>query len=196
MAPYSLDPTMFRRRPFEPVTHRTTDSNFLLLRASKHLESHGSEIVAPKLSTCQASKRRSGKKPKRILRVSRRDSPIKESQSCIVRANLEEATRKLTICLEHGLAPSTKRNYNNAIKRYLRFAASIGIQEDSALPCSRKTLSLFLCDGLGRTGPGYAKASLRAIRSWHVDNGYEWTDLETFPRICRALAAYWPRNQQ
>jgi hypothetical protein len=107
---------------------------------------------------------------------------------------LQKARNRLALALEHGHAPRTSSNYNYTIKRYIKFAASIGFSERQALPASEELLLLFVCEGLGRTGPGTAKNNLSALRSWHVKHHFPWKRPECMGLISKALTEFWPRD--
>lgn len=53
---------------------------------------------------------------------------------------------------------------------------------------------LFICKGLGRTGPGTAKSNLSALRSWHVKQHLPWKCPECMSLINKALTEFWPRD--
>jgi hypothetical protein len=107
---------------------------------------------------------------------------------------LSKARSRLALALEHGHAPRTSNNYNYAIKRYLKFASSIGFPEQQALPASEELILLFVCEGLGRTGPGTAKNNLSALRSWHVKNRFPWKRPDCMGLINKALTEFWPHD--
>jgi hypothetical protein len=107
---------------------------------------------------------------------------------------LSKARDRLALALAHGHAPQTSSNYSYAIKRYLKFAASIGFSEAQALPASEELLLLFVCEGLGRTGPGTAKNNLSALRSWHVKQRLPWKRPDCMSLINKALTEFWPRD--
>jgi hypothetical protein len=107
---------------------------------------------------------------------------------------LQKARNRLALALEHGHAPRTSHNYDYAIKRYLKFAASVGFSEKQALPASEELLLLFVCEGLGRTGPGTAKNNLSALRSWHVKHRLPWKRPECMGLVSKALTEFWPRD--
>jgi hypothetical protein len=109
-------------------------------------------------------------------------------------AALSKARNRLALALAHGHAPQTSSNYSHAIKRYLKFAASIGFPESDALPASEELLLLFVCEGLGRTGPGTAKNNLSAIRSWHIKRCLPWKRPACMGLINKALTEFWPRD--
>jgi len=111
-------------------------------------------------------------------------------------AALKQARSRLAVALAHGHAPQTSTNYSYAIKRYLNFAASIGFSEAQALPASEELLLLFVCEGLGRTGPGTAKNNLSALRSWHIKNRRPWKRPECMGLINKALIEFWPRDKK
>jgi hypothetical protein len=107
---------------------------------------------------------------------------------------LSKARNRLSLTLAHGHAPQTSSNYNYAIKRYLKFAISIWVSEAQALPASEELVLLFICEGLGRTGPGTAKNNLSALRSWHVKQRLPWKRPECMSLINKALTEFWPRD--
>jgi hypothetical protein len=107
---------------------------------------------------------------------------------------LQKARNRLVLALEHGHAPRTSSNYNYAIKRYIKFAASLGYSEKQALPASEELLLLFMCKGLGRTGPGTTKNNLSALRSWHIKHRFHWKRPECVGLINKALTEFWPRD--
>lgn len=109
---------------------------------------------------------------------------------------LEKARSRLALALTHGHAPRTSSNYNYTIKRYIKFAKSIGFAEHQALPASEELLLLFICEGLGRTGPGTAKNNLSALRSWHLKNRLPWKRPECMGLINKALTEFWPRGNK
>jgi hypothetical protein len=53
---------------------------------------------------------------------------------------------------------------------------------------------LFMCEGLGRTGPGTAKNNLSAIRSWHIKQRMPWKRPECMGLINKALTEFWPQD--
>jgi len=106
------------------------------------------------------------------------------------------ARTRLELAIAHGHAPSTASNYDYAIKRYLKFAGSLGFTEIQALPASEELILLWACEGLGRTGPGTAKGNLSALRAWHVERRIRWVRPECIALIMKALTEYWPRESK
>ena len=84
----------------------------------------------------------------------------------------QEARDKLEVILSSSLAPSTQRNYNLAIKSYLKFAVGLGISGAEALPTNDELLCMFIADGYGKTGGSHAKFLVSGICSWHIMNGF------------------------
>ncbi|KIM20964.1 hypothetical protein M408DRAFT_29947 [Serendipita vermifera MAFF 305830] len=109
---------------------------------------------------------------------------------------LANARNRLQKALDHSHAPRTSKNYSDAVKRYIKFASSIGFPEEDALPASEELVLLWAAEGLGRTGPGTAKQNLSALRAWHIKNGHEWSRPAAIPFISKALAEFWPRESK
>lgn len=105
------------------------------------------------------------------------------------------AHKKLTQALSLALAPRTTSNYNKSIKLYLKFAETIGVPENEALPCSDDMLCLFLAQGIGKTGPGNAKNLASGIRQWHVRQGLRWKTSGRVALIKKALLQCWPKRE-
>lgn len=64
-------------------------------------------------------------------------------------AALAHAKERLELALKHGHAPRTATSYCYAVKRYLKFTASLGYSERDSLPASEELLLLFIAEGLG-----------------------------------------------
>jgi hypothetical protein len=109
---------------------------------------------------------------------------------------LIQAKNKLELALAHSHAPKTSKNYDYAVRRYVNFAASIGYPEDAALPASEELILLWICEGLGKTGPGTAKQNLSALRAWHLKQRLPWHRPECVPFISKALREFWPRESK
>jgi len=107
---------------------------------------------------------------------------------------LAQAKNRLELALAHSHAPKTRKNYDYAVRRYIRFAASIGFSENDALPASEELILLWVCEGLGKTGPGTAKQNLSALRAWHLKQRLPWNRPECIPFISKALREFWPRE--
>lgn len=97
------------------------------------------------------------------------------------------AASRLQTAMDEALAPSTMRNYNSSIGRFLAFTADLGYSKAQSLPCSGDLLCMFLCEGLGRYGSSAAKSYISAIRSWHVRNGFDWNPPLRISLIKKAL---------
>lgn len=102
----------------------------------------------------------------------------------------QEALKKVEIVLNHGLAKSTSRKYDQGIRKYLEFCKSINMNEEEALPCTDDILCMFLCDGVGKWGSSHAKSLISSIRSWHVCNGYDWKPSLRLSLIKKGLDYY------
>lgn len=109
---------------------------------------------------------------------------------------LTQARNRLELALAHSHAPKTSKNYDYAVRRFIQFAASIGYSEDDALPASEELILLWICEGLGKTGPGTAKQNLSALRAWHLKRRLPWHRPECVPFISKALKEFWPRESQ
>jgi hypothetical protein len=105
---------------------------------------------------------------------------------------LTQAKNQLKLALAHSHAPKTSKNYDYAVRRYVKFAASIGYSEDTALPASEELILLWICEGLGKTGPGTAKQNLSALCAWHIKQRLPWHRPECVPFISKALKEFWP----
>jgi hypothetical protein len=109
---------------------------------------------------------------------------------------LVQARNRLELALAHSHAPKTSKNYGYAVRRYVQFAASIGFSEDDAFPASEELILLWICEGLGKTGPGTAKQNLAALRAWHLKHRLPWHRPECVPFISKALREFWPRESR
>jgi integrase len=109
---------------------------------------------------------------------------------------LAQAKNRLELALAHSHAPKTSKNYDYAVRRYIQFAASIGYSETDALPASEELILLWICEGLGKTGPGTAKQNLSALRAWHIKQRLPWHRPECIPFISKALREFWPRESK
>jgi hypothetical protein len=110
-----------------------------------------------------------------------------------ITSRYQEVRGKLKVVLSSSLAPSTQRNYNSAIKSYLKFAVGLGISEAEALPTSDELLCMFMADVYGKTGRSYAKSLVSGIHSWHVTNGMVWNPLERNQSFLLPLQQGWTR---
>jgi hypothetical protein len=154
-----------------------------------HTELPASPVRMPK------SKRHSLTKPKLVPPILGVSSSInKPSDSDRQASALVQAKNRLELALAHSHAPKTSKNYDYAVRRYVQFAASIGYSEDDALPASEELILLWICDGLGKSGPGTAKQNLSALRAWHLKNRFPWHRPECVPFISKALKEFWPRE--
>lgn len=133
-------------------------------------------------------------KPKLVPPVLGHSSTINKPVGSRQASALAEARNRLQLALAHSHAPKTAKNYDHAVRRYVEFAASIGYSEDDALPASEELILLWICEGLGKTGPGTAKQNLSALRAWHLKHRHPWHRPECIPFISKALKEFWPRE--
>lgn len=70
----------------------------------------------------------------------------------------------------NGLAPSTRRSYVTAQRKFLQFCTDIGIMVP--LPATEHTLCLYASYLAQSLQPSSIKVYLSAIRSLHIDQGY------------------------
>lgn len=137
--------------------------------------------VIARMTQAQATRKSDGNYPN-----SRRRSSSHVVQR---RAECEDM---LQLALGSALAKSTATNYASAIRKFVEFCASIGIDEADALPCSDDVLCMFLSDGLGKFGSAHAKNLLSGIRSWHVRNNEVWNPSLRIELIKRSLDRFKP----
>jgi hypothetical protein len=171
------------------------------IRRQRRLKAQNPTVVSPESplahSPVPKSKRQPLVKP-RLIRPILGDSSIVNKASGPPRhiAALAQAKNRLELALAHSHAPKTSKNYDYAVRRYIQFAASIGYSETDALPASEELILLWICDGLGKTGPGTAKQNLSALRAWHIKQLLPWHRPECVPFISKALREFWPRESK
>lgn len=170
------------------------------IRHQRHLKSQHSvviEVPLPSPPVLPKSKRHLVTKPKMSLPVLGISSSVnKPTISWSHASALAQAKNRLELTLSHSHAPKTSKNYDYAVLHYIKFAASIGYAEGNALPASKELILLWVCEGLGKTGPGTAKQNLSALHAWHIKHRLPWHCPECIPFIARALKEFWPHESK
>jgi hypothetical protein len=171
------------------------------IRRLRRLKAQNSTVVEPVLPTVPIripkSKRQPLVKPSLIRPILRDSSSINKADAANRHTSaLAQARNRLELALNHSHAPKTTKNYDHAVLRYIQFAASIGYSENEALPASEELILLWICEGLGKTGPGTAKANLSALRAWHLKHRLPWHRPQCVPFISKALQEFWPRTSK
>src|SRR5579871_653565 len=96
------------------------------------------------------------------------------------------AKDKTAALLWHGLAPSTRSTYASAWNNYETFCKLNGHSSDHTFPASFEPLSDWIADTLEKAKPETVSLYITAIKSRHIDFGYD-TKVFDDPRIKRML---------
>lgn len=120
-------------------------------------------------------------------------APLKQNSTLTLSPT---ATANLQRALGGSIARSTARKYDGAIRDFNLFCDSESIPPEHRLPASELLLSAFAARYVGLHADSTIRNSLLGVRSWHVEQGFDWQGGPQLARVLRAARLLAPRSSK
>lgn len=107
-----------------------------------------------------------------------------------------DSANKIQIALTNSWAPSTRRNYQCAIQKYIKFCETQRIPRHLHTPAEEIVLCAFAADNVGRLSASTARNQLAAIKAWHLANNWTWKGSHRLTQILRGVHRLTPESSR
>ncbi|QRV85680.1 Reverse transcriptase domain protein [Ceratobasidium sp. AG-Ba] len=98
--------------------------------------------------------------------------------------------------LDHGLAKSTKLNYESGLKAYTEFCTSRQINNNLAFPASEATILGFAASMASQKAASSISGMISGLRMWHILHNAPWPTIPCMKIFLKGLAAMAPPSSR
>ncbi|KAF9551250.1 hypothetical protein CPC08DRAFT_647669, partial [Agrocybe pediades] len=99
-----------------------------------------------------------------------------------------DARSRLNTALHHGLAISTRRGYNAAVKEFLSFCKKENIPAVFCFPAHELLLCAFAAQSVSRHSGQTASKKIAALKSWHTSHNMPWNGSPRLSLVLKGVA--------